>query len=82
MANTPQGIKKAKQTILEKYGKDYYANIGRKGGMNSKGTGFAYTGVGSDGLTGYQRAAKFGSIGGAKSKPYTKQPRPGNWKKA
>ena len=40
MSQTKEGAIKAKATMLKKYGKDYWANIGREGGKN--GTGHKY----------------------------------------
>lgn len=41
MAGTKSGGIKARQTNYEKYGKDFYRNIGRKGGRNGHTGGFA-----------------------------------------
>ncbi len=41
MAGTKEGGMKARATNLAKYGEDYYANIGRKGGQNGHTGGFA-----------------------------------------
>ena len=41
MAGTKAGGKKADATNKAKYGKDFYANIGRKGGKNGRTGGFA-----------------------------------------
>ncbi len=41
MAGTKAGGKKAAATNKAKYGKDFYANIGRKGGKNGRTGGFA-----------------------------------------
>lgn len=68
MAGTLEGGKKACKTNLEKYGKDFYANIGRKGGKNGHTGGFASDKVGRDGLTGYERARVAGKKGGEISK--------------
>lgn len=68
MAGTLEGGKKACKTNLEKYGKDFYANIGRKGGKNGHTGGFASDKVGKDGLTGYERARVAGKKGGEISK--------------
>lgn len=38
--NTAGGLK-AREKIYEKYGKDWYATIGRKGGQNGNTGGFA-----------------------------------------
>lgn len=68
MAGTLEGGKKSCKTNLEKYGKDFYANIGRKGGKNGHSGGFASDKVGRDGLTGYERARVAGKKGGELSK--------------
>lgn len=41
MAGTKAGGQKAKATNLARYGSDYYAEIGRKGGANGHTGGFA-----------------------------------------
>lgn len=41
MAGTKEGGKKAAATNKARYGKDWYANIGRKGGSNGHTGGFA-----------------------------------------
>jgi general stress protein YciG len=41
MAGTKAGAKKAAATNLARHGKDFYANIGRKGGKNGHTGGFA-----------------------------------------
>ena len=41
MSGTKQGASKAVQTIKEKYGDDFYARAGRKGGRNGHTGGFA-----------------------------------------
>ena len=41
MAGTKAGGMKAAATNKTKYGKDFYANIGRKGGQNGHTGGFA-----------------------------------------
>lgn len=68
MAGTKSGGRRAAATNKEKYGKDFYAEIGRKGGRNGHKGGFASEAVGKDGLTGAQRAKIAGAIGGRKSK--------------
>lgn len=68
MSGTLEGGKKACKTNLKKYGKDFYANIGRKGGKNGHSGGFASDKVGKDGLTGYERARVAGKKGGEISK--------------
>lgn len=64
MAGTLEGGRKAAATNLKKYGADYYANIGGKGGKNGKTGGFASEKVDERGMTGRQRAEVFGAIGG------------------
>ena len=59
---------KAKQTIRTRYGHDYYAKIGARGGANGTTGGFASELVGKDGLTGRERARKVGIIGGTISR--------------
>lgn len=68
MAGTQTGGKKAAEENKRRYGKDFYARIGAKGGRNGHTGGWASDAVGKDGLTGYERAKKYGAIGGAKSK--------------
>lgn len=68
MAGTKNGGRRAAATNKRKYGKDFYAEIGRKGGRNGHTGGFASDVVGKDGLTGVQRAKIAGAIGGRKSK--------------
>lgn len=41
MAGTKAGGKKAAETNKERYGKDFYAMIGRRGGQNGHDGGFA-----------------------------------------
>lgn len=41
MSGTTAGALKAREKIYEKYGKDWYATIGRKGGQNGNTGGFA-----------------------------------------
>lgn len=68
MAGTIEGGRKAAATNKAKYGKEFYANIGRKGGSNGHTGGFASEEPGKDGLTGPERAKIAGKKGGAKSK--------------
>ena len=68
MVQTKAGGKKTAQTIKEKWGSDFYREIGRKGGKNGHTGGFASTCIGRDGLTGYQRARIAGKKGGTISK--------------
>ena len=68
MVQTQAGGKKAVKTIKEKWGADFYRNIGRKGGKNGHTGGFASDVIGIDGLTGRERATIAGRIGGMKSR--------------
>ena len=65
MTGTKIGGQKASKTNKERHGKDFYARIGKKGGMNGRGPnyhgGFASVKVGEDGLTGRQRALLVGA---------------------
>lgn len=64
MAGTRAGGIKARNTNREKYGADWYAQIGRKGGANGHTGGFASEEKGGDGLTGPERARIAGAKGG------------------
>lgn len=64
MTGTKAGGKKAALTNMEKYGENFYRDIGRKGGLVGHTGGFASELVGSDGLTGPQRAITAGAKGG------------------
>ena len=64
MSGTLTGGAKAAKTNKQRHGADFYINIGRKGGVKSRGGGFASNIIGADGLTGRQRAVIAGSIGG------------------
>lgn len=68
MAGTKAGGQKAAKTNIEKYGKDFYRENGRKGGRNGHLGGFASEVIGRDGLTGWQRAKIAGRKGGAISR--------------
>ena len=68
MSGTQKGGLKAAKTNIKRHGKNYYAEIGRKGGKASGSGGFASMKVGRDGLTGVQRAKIAGQKGGLKSK--------------
>lgn len=68
MSGTQKGGKKAARTNIKRHGKDYYAEIGRKGGKASTTGGFASEKIGRDGLTGIERAKIAGAKGGAISK--------------
>lgn len=52
---------------------NFYADIGRVGGSKSNNGGFASNKPGRDGLTGPQRASKYGYIGGVASRRRAKQ---------
>jgi len=58
MAGTKAGGQKAAATNKKKYGADFYAKIGEKGGKNGKTGGFAA------GDAGRERARVYGAIGG------------------
>lgn len=60
MSGTVAGGMKAREIFYEKYGRDYFKNIGRKGGEVCN----PYKGFGSS----PERAKKCGAIGGLKSK--------------
>jgi len=64
MAGTILGGVKTAETNKKKYGSDYYRNIGKLGGIKSRGGGFASNKVGEDGLTGIERARIAGAKGG------------------
>ncbi len=67
MAGTSQGAKLAAKKNIERE-PGFYPRIGKIGGQRSKNGGFGSELVGKDGLTGRERARKFGSIGGRMSK--------------
>ena len=68
MSGTISGGKKAAQKNITLHGKDFYREIGRKGGKRSTTGGFASQKVGKDGLTGAERAKLAGAKGGRISK--------------
>jgi general stress protein YciG len=68
MVQTREGDRKTAQTIKEKWGSDFYREIGRKGGKNGHTGGFASNVIGRDGLTGKERARIAGRKGGTISK--------------
>jgi hypothetical protein len=68
MAGNKAGGKAAARTNKALYGEDFYIRMGAKGGKSSRKGGFASKVVGADGLTGSQRASKWGTIGGSISR--------------
>lgn len=62
MAGTESGGKEAAKTNKKKYGADFYARIGAKGGTRGHSGGFAA------GKEGRERARKYGQIGGRLSR--------------
>lgn len=68
MAGTKSGGLSAAQLNKKLYGEDYYSRIGKIGGKLGKTGGWASEKVGADGLTGRERASKFGAVGGKKSR--------------
>jgi len=64
MSGTKAGGVKARNTNYERHGKDFYATIGKKGGMNGRTGGFFSNKIGKDGLTGRERARVAGRKGG------------------
>lgn len=68
MSGTLAGGKHAAATNKAKYGDDFYSRIGKLGGASSRNGGFGSDSVGSDGLTGKERARIAGAQGGYKSR--------------
>jgi uncharacterized protein len=68
VAGTLEGGRAAARTNKKKYGSDFYAKIGAKGGRLGRSGGFASNVVGPDGLTGRERARKAGVKGGQTSR--------------
>ncbi len=68
MAGTKAGGDAAARTNVNKYGKDFYARIGKIGGEKGRTGGFASDKKGEDGLTGRERAAIVGARGGRVSR--------------
>ena len=68
MSGTKEGGRKARDTNIKRFGKDFYRRLGRKGGRNSHTGGFASNKVGADGLTGVERARIAGAKGGRASR--------------
>lgn len=58
MAGTVSGGRRAARKNMKKYGSDFYAKIGAKGGKKGKTGGFAA------GKEGRERARKWGAVGG------------------
>ncbi len=64
MAGTKAGGQNTRQTILERYGEDYFKKIGAIGGKKSRGGGFAAN---------RELASRAGAIGGRKSRRKKKE---------
>ena len=64
MAGTKAGGAKTAKTNMRKYGPNFYARIGARGGLVSSTCGFASEKKGEDGLTGTERARIAGAKGG------------------
>jgi hypothetical protein len=58
MSQTKAGAAKQRETIYARYGKDYFAEVGRLGGLKKVPKGFALSG----------KAAEAGKIGGQRSR--------------
>lgn len=56
--------KKSAATIKQRYGEDFYGNVGAIGGKGSNNGGFGSKKPGKDGLTGAERAVIAGVKGG------------------
>lgn len=68
MSGTLAGGKAAAETNKKKFGSDFYKQIGALGGRKGRTGGFASNFVGTDGLTGRERAKSAGYKGGKVSK--------------
>lgn len=68
MSGTVSGGQKAAATNKQRYGKNFYGDIGRKGGKISRGGGFGSSYIGEDGLSGHERAVEAGRKGGKASR--------------
>lgn len=68
MSGSKKGGLKAAATIKRKYGDDFYKKTGALGGAVGHTGGFGAPEVGKDGMTGVERAIKYGRLGGRKSK--------------
>lgn len=64
MAGTKAGGQKAAATNRKRYGAGFYSKIGAKGGASGNSGGFASDVRDANGLTGRQRASRFGAVGG------------------
>ena len=74
MPGTKVGGMKAAMTNKTRFGEDFYARIGKKGGSASTPTGgFGSDKIGPDGLTGRERARVAGAKGGRMSKRGSKK---------
>lgn len=62
MAGTAKGGRLAAQQNKKRYGSDFYAKIGRRGGQRGRTGGFAA------GEEGRKRASYYGAIGGSISR--------------
>lgn len=63
MAGSIAGGKRAAETNKRKHGELFYSVIGALGGRKGHTGGFASEKIGSDGLTGRQRASIAGKVG-------------------
>lgn len=68
MSGTKAGGMKAALTNKSRHGSDFYARIGAVGGKKGDTGGFASDAVGTDGLTGRERARIAGARGGRVSR--------------
>lgn len=68
MSGTAKGGKAAAKTNKQRHGDDFYKKMGALGGAVGHTGGFAAPEVGKDGLTGQERAIKYGRLGGRKSR--------------
>lgn len=68
MGGTHKGGLKTAAANKQRYGLNFYKQIGRAGGKKSRGGGFGSDKIGPDGLTGKERAAVAGKIGGTTSR--------------
>lgn len=78
MSGTSEGGHKTRDIIVKKHGANFYKKIGAQGGATGRGPsykgGFASPNTNeATGLTGKERAQKFGAIGGKISKPYSRR---------